>query len=387
MSDGTPLLPAPHAQTQAGNSKLTRNSIADFDRARKGAAERSAGNKGARASDRDGQRTNSTKVSLTENFDSELYGNGGGDKFAGYNTEIPVDDDMEVDGDDDEDANGGRLIGQYTATAEQIGEWATGEAAEDDILNSREKQAQIQNRETDYQRKRFQRRLSAGGEGKSYKESMQERDLEREEERVNRAIEDKKKDQIARGEDDMDVDEAKPTLKDGTREESPEAKPRRRARRRGWDAEETEPAGEIESNGNGTANGDSAEGEGKKRKSRWDTSSELKDGTSYNALGQLVDKNGKIIKEAEEAEAPKKKSRWDSTAAPAAINGESDAPKRRSKWDVAGPAGGSDATDTFTAGHALWNRCQQPECANLRRRAGRASSLRRIPDLGTASWL
>jgi splicing factor 3B subunit 1 len=344
MSDGTPLLPAPHAQTQAGNGKLTRNSIADFDRARKGAAERSAGNKGARASDRDGQRTNSTKVSLTENFDSELYGNGGGDKFAGYNTEIPVDDDVEVDGDDDEDANGGRLIGQYTATAEQIGEWATGEAAEDDILNSREKQAQIQNRETDYQRKRFQRRLSAGGEGKSYKESMQERDLEREEERVNRAIEDKKKDQIARGEDDMDVDEAKPTLKDGTREESPEAKPRRRARRRGWDAEETEPAGEIESNGNGTANGDSAEGEGKKRKSRWDTSSELKDGTSYNALGQLVDKNGKIIKEAEEAEAPKKKSRWDSTAAPAAINGESDAPKRRSKWDVAGPAGGSDAT-------------------------------------------
>jgi splicing factor 3B subunit 1 len=94
---------------------------------------------------------------------------------------------MEVDGDDDDDANGGRLIGQYTATAEQIGEWATGEAAEDDILNSREKQAQIQNRETDYQRKRFQRRLSAGGEGKSYKESMQERDLEREEERVNRA--------------------------------------------------------------------------------------------------------------------------------------------------------------------------------------------------------
>jgi splicing factor 3B subunit 1 len=347
MSDGKPPLPpARRAQTQAvrSSSKLTHNSIADFDRARKGAAERSAGNKGARASDRDGQRTNSTKVSLTDNADSELYGNGGGDKFAGYNTEIPADDDMEVDGDDDDDANGGRLIGQYTATAEQIGEWATGEAAEDDILNSREKQAQIQNRETDYQRKRFQRRLSAGGEGKSYKESMQERDLEREEERVNRAIEDKKKDQIARGEDEMDIDEAKPTLKDGAREESPEAKPRRRARRRGWDVDETEPAGDIESNGNGTANGDAAEGEGKKRKSRWDTSTELKDGTSYNALGQLVDKNGKIIKEADEAEAPKKKSRWDSTAAPAATNGESDAPKRRSKWDVAGPAGGSDAT-------------------------------------------
>ena len=347
MSDGKPpLLPAPHAQTQAGSGRLTRKFIADFDRARKGAAERSAGNKGARASDRDGQRTNSTKVSLTDNFDSELYGNGGGDKFAGYNTELPADEEME-DGDDDDDANGGRLIGQYTATAEQIGEWATGEAAEDDILNSREKQAQIQNRETDYQRKRFQRRLSAGGEGKSYKESMQERDLEREEERVNRAIEDKKKDQIARGEDEMDIDEAKPTLKDGAREESPEAKPRRRARKRGWDVDETETetAGEIESNGDGMANGDATEAEGKKKKkSRWDTSAELKDGTSYNALGQLVDAKGNVIKEAEEDEAPKKKSRWDSTAAPAATNGESDAPKRRSKWDVAGPAGGADAT-------------------------------------------
>jgi splicing factor 3B subunit 1 len=345
MSDGKPsLLPAPHAQTQAGSGRLTRKCIADFDRARKGAAERSAGNKGARASDRDGQRTNSTKVSLTDNFDSELYGNGGGDKFAGYNTELPADEEME-DGDDDDDANGGRLIGQYTATAEQIGEWATGEAAEDDILNSREKQAQIQNRETDYQRKRFQRRLSAGGEGKSYKESMQERDLEREEERVNRAIEDKKKDQIARGEDEMDIDEAKPTLKDGAREESPEAKPRRRARKRGWDVDETETAGEIESNRDGIANGDATEAEGKKKKkSRWDTSAELKDGTSYNALGQLVDAKGNVIKEAEEDEAPKKKSRWDSTAAPAATNGESDAPKRRSKWDVAGPAGGADAT-------------------------------------------
>jgi splicing factor 3B subunit 1 len=346
MSDGKhPLPPAAHAQTQAGSGRLTRKRIADFDRARKGAAERSAGNKGARASDRDGQRTNSTKVSLTDNADSELYGNGGGDKFAGYNTEIPADNEMEADGDDDDDANGGRLIGQYTATAEQIGEWATGEAAEDDILNSREKQAQIQNRETDYQRKRFQRRLSGGGEGKSYKESMQERDLEREEERVNRAIEDKKKDQIARGEDEMDIDEAKPTLKDGAREESPEAKPRRRARKRAWDTDETEPAGEIESNGDGMANGDAHEGEGKKKKkSRWDTSAELKDGTSFNALGQLVDAQGNVLEEADEDEAPKKKSRWDSTAAPAATNGESDAPKRRSKWDVAGPAGGADST-------------------------------------------
>lgn len=351
MSDGmASLRTTPRAK--AGH-RADYTFTADFDRARRGAAERSGGNKGAKASDRDGQRTNSNKVSLTDNFDTELYGNGGADKFAGYNTSIPADDDMEVDGDDDEYPNGGRLVGQYTATAEQIGEWATGEAAEDDMINSREKQAQIQSRETDYQRKRFQRRLSGGAEGKTYKDSMQERELEREEERVRRAIEDKKKDQAARGEDDMDVDEARPTLKDGSRETTPEAKPRRRARKRGWDADETAPAIESETNGHSKTNGDAANGEVKKRKSRWDTSSGAEDGGSYNAEGQLVDVNGEVV--SADSKTTKKKSRWDSTAAPdasTATNGENEAPKRRSKWDVAGPAGGVDSSSSGGMGSA-----------------------------------
>ncbi|KAM0712429.1 hypothetical protein Q7P37_011525 [Cladosporium fusiforme] len=321
-------------------------------RARAGAADRGAGSKGANGSDRSGQRTNNNKASLTDNFDTELYGGGGGDKYAGYNTSIPADDEMEMDGGDDEDANAGRLIGQYTATADQIGEWATGEAAEDDILNSREKQAQIQSRETDYQRKRFARRLSdAAEEGKTYKQTMEERELEREEERVNRAIEEKKKEQIARGEDDMDVDEARPTLKDGSKEDSPEAKPRRRARKRGWDADETAPA--AETNGDSKANGDAANGEVKKKKSRWDASSGAEEGASYNAEGQLINAEGEII--SSEPKAAKKKSRWDSTSAPQtaeSTNGESEAPKRRSKWDVAGPTGGVDATPAPGAGSA-----------------------------------
>lgn len=182
MSDGMRLFSsAAHTYAQTVNAN---DFTAEFDRARQGAVERSG--KGTKAGG--GQRSNNTKASTTDNFDTELYGSGSGDRFAGYNTSIPADDEMEMDGDDD-DANGGRLIGQYTATADQIGEWATGEAAEDDILNSREKQAQIQSRETDYQRKRFQRRLSDGAEGKTFKETMQERELEREEERVRRAIE------------------------------------------------------------------------------------------------------------------------------------------------------------------------------------------------------
>ncbi|KAL1583797.1 hypothetical protein WHR41_07164 [Cladosporium halotolerans] len=326
-------------------------SDADFERARQGAAERGASNKGAKGFDRSSQRTNSNKASLTDNFDSELYGNGGADKYAGYNTSIPADDEMEVDGDDD-DQNGGRLVGQYTATADQIGEWATGEAAEDDILNSREKQAQIQNRESDYQRRRFQRRLSGGAEGKTFKDTMEERELEREEERVRRLIEDKKKDQIAKGEDGMDIDEAKPTLKDGPEEGSPEAKPRRRARRRGWDTDEAAPVTESETNGHKT-NGDAAGGETKKRKSRWDTSSGAETGESYNAEGQLVNAEGEVI--SAETKVPKKRSRWDATAAPGAsetTNGDSAVPKRRSKWDVAGPAGAVDATPAAGSGAA-----------------------------------
>ena len=49
---------------------------------------------------------------MSDNFDTELYGNGTGDRFAGYNTSIPADGEMDVDGDDDgEDggnAGGGR---------------------------------------------------------------------------------------------------------------------------------------------------------------------------------------------------------------------------------------------------------------------------------------
>lgn len=329
---------------------------ADFERARQGAAERS-GNKGAKASTRSSQRTNNTKASLTDNFDTELYG-GGGDKYAGYNTEIPADGEMDVDGEDEEDDNSGKLIGQYTATADQIGEWASGAAAEDDILNSREKQAQIQNRETDYQRRRFQRRLSGGeaGEGKTFRESMQERELEREEERVRRAIEQQQKDKIAKGEDD-DMEDAKPMLMESVQEEpeEAEAKPRRRTRKRGWDADETANADiKTETNGDAQTNGHATNGEVKKKKTRWDTSGG--DGAvALNAEGEVINAEGEIVSDAKPA---KKKSRWDTAAAPngaaPATNGDAAAPKRRSKWDVAGPTSDTPAPGVgATPSHAI----------------------------------
>jgi splicing factor 3B subunit 1 len=159
----------------------------------------------------------SSKQSLLEAQDKSLYDGGNGvDKYAGYNTSIAAmeDEDMEESG----EMNGRRLVGQYTASKDMLNEFAHGDTAEDDILQSREQQAQISSRETDYQRRRFDRGLSptradpfakdgADG-GASYKKVMEERELEREEARIQRLIEDQEK-------NGSEVLDHQPTLKDG----------------------------------------------------------------------------------------------------------------------------------------------------------------------------
>ncbi|KAH9826225.1 Splicing factor 3B subunit 1 [Teratosphaeria destructans] len=270
-------------------------SDADFEKVRKAQAERNAaGKKGGRG---DNQRSNNTKQSLTEAFDKDLYGNDSSDKFAGYNTSIAVDeDDTMADG--DEDGDEGRLVGQYTATAAQMNEWAQGGTAEEDILQSREKQAQIANRETDYQKRRFRRNLEGEGEGQTYRETMQQRELEREEERVRNLIEDQNKQKIANGDDDeMDgVVEHKATLKDGSAHD---------AQKENGDAEATKP---------------------RTRKRRWDVSAE----TSAT--------NGAVVNgEATNGDSASKKSRWDATPT---ADGEA-ASKKRSKWDQAPTTSGA----------------------------------------------
>ena len=259
------------------------------------------------------QRTDNTKASLTDNFDKELYG--GDDSNDRYVTSIAAHDDEDMDVDGEEDEGEGRLVGQYTATSAQMNEWAHGGAAEDDILESKEKQAQIASRESDYQKQRFKRTLSPSrGEDKSYREVMAERDMEREEERVKRAIEEKNKETIARGEDDdeeMDGVEHQALLKDGANGHAEEeSKPRSRKRR--WDT-----GGEgSATNGDAThaeaTNGEAAiNGEKPSRRSRWDT-----------AAGPEA--------EATNGETEHKKSRWDTTTAPDVVAAP---PKKRSKWD------------------------------------------------------
>lgn len=166
----------------------------EFETIRSLQAERnaaSAGKKGSKAFDQSSQRADqSTKASLTESFDTTLYDNS--DKFSGYNTSIPVadgDEDDEMDGED----TSHRLVGQYTASKDQMEEFSRGNGVEEeDILLGREKSARIADRETDYQKRRYDRVLSpTGANAETYREVMSRRDIEREEERVRKAIEEK----------------------------------------------------------------------------------------------------------------------------------------------------------------------------------------------------
>ncbi|KAF2163872.1 hypothetical protein M409DRAFT_25647 [Zasmidium cellare ATCC 36951] len=242
-------------------------SDADFQKVRQAQLERNVASGKNGIKDATSQRTNSDKASLTENFDKDLYGDDSRDRFAGYNTSIAVDDDEDMQ-DADDDGEDGRLVGQYTATAAQIGEWAHGETAEADILRSREKQAQIANRETDYQKQRFKRGLDGDGE-KSYREVMQQRDLEREEARVQKLVEEKEKETMMNGEDDeMDGVEHKALLKDGT----PPAEEKKKTKKRRWDSGADTNGDAVANGANGTvANGHAANGEAASKKSRWDT--------------------------------------------------------------------------------------------------------------------
>ncbi|KAK5172257.1 U2 snRNP component prp10 [Saxophila tyrrhenica] len=283
MSDGKGAPHSLHIPLDADNDLA-----ADFERVRQAQAERNAtGKTGGKGFDPSSQRTNSDKVSLSENFDKELYGDESKDKYAGYHSSIPAADDEDEDMDmDGEGGGGGRtLVGQYTATSAQINEWAQGGTAEDDILDSREKQAQIANRETDYQKRRFKRELSPGrGEDRSYREVMAEREIEREEERVQRLLEDKKKEAIAKGDDDeMDGVEHQATLKDDSGENGANGTkaveaPKPRAKKRRWDTAKTvdgsEANGDAAVNGEADTNGHAADGEGPLKKSRWNVEPE-----------------------------------------------------------------------------------------------------------------
>ncbi|KJF61011.1 U2 snRNP component HSH155, variant [Coccidioides immitis RS] len=273
-------------------------SDAEFDAIKRLQAERNsaaAAKKGSKTFDPSNQRTDfSTKASLTESFDTTLYDRNGADKYAGYNTSIAVDgeDDEMPDADADQSR---RLIGQYTASKDQLNEFASGKGVEEeDILLGREKSARISERETEYQKRRFNRALTptradpfaenananVEAEGHTYRDIMALRELEKEEERVKKIIAEKQ----VKGEDGIVEHEATLKIDEGDKENR-----------------------EL---------GSVSVTAGRKRKQRWDVTSESPAATETT----------------EAADAKPKRSRWDQTPAPAA---PTEAPKRRSRWDQA----------------------------------------------------
>ncbi|EEH11103.1 splicing factor 3B subunit 1 [Histoplasma capsulatum G186AR] len=272
-------------------------SDADFETIRRLQAERNASassKKGSKTFDPSSQRADvSTKASLTESFDTTLYDRNGTDKYAEYNTSIPVDDE-----DEDMADEGVRLTGQYTATKEQMNEFAAGKGVEEeDILLGREKSARISERETDYQKRRFNRgpltptradpfasnsQANIEAEGQTYRDVMALRELEKEEERVKKLI----AEQHSQGQKNGSIEhEATLKLNEADKE-------------------------------NAEAGSAVSVASGRKRKQRWDVASETPPAPEGD----------------KQAEAKPKKSRWDQTPVPSAPE---EAPKRRSRWDQA----------------------------------------------------
>lgn len=199
------------------------------------------------------------------------------------------------------------MVDQITPSKDLIDEMAVdGGPEEEDIILDREKSAAIAHRETDYQKRRFNRTLSptradpfaetTNGEsqGHTYRDVMALREIEKEEERVRKIIAEKQRN----GETAAAI-EHKPTLKDDRDKENQDA------------------AGATE-----TAT------TGRKRKQRWDVTSE--DSTQQPA---------------EEEKTKVKRSRWDQAPAPEApAEQQQQPPKRRSRWDqapAAPPIGGA----------------------------------------------
>ncbi|KAL2160916.1 hypothetical protein VTH06DRAFT_8628 [Thermothelomyces fergusii] len=283
-------------------------SDAEFEQIRKLQAERNAAaaaKKGSRTFDPANQRADtSTKAKLTEAWDTDLYDReNGADKFAGYHRTLPA---AGEDGDEEmADADTTRrLVGQYTATRAQIDEFARGGGVEEDdpLAGRGERSNRITDRETDYQKRRFDRALTptradpfaaaqdGKTEGETYRAIMERRELEREEERVRRAIEQKKKEGPAA--------EHQPTLKDSSADKE---------------------------NGGDAASASAEAAAGRKRKKRWDVSS-----TTTETAGEAA------VPPAAAAAEPKKKSRWDQAPSVPVIGAAPGAePKKKSRWDQA----------------------------------------------------
>ncbi|KAJ3036719.1 Splicing factor 3B subunit 1 [Rhizophlyctis rosea] len=238
-------------------------------------------------------------------YDTDIYGGTGADRFAGYNASLPVNDD-----DDEEDPRltQKKKLSSYTAPKEAFREIADMEEDHDPMADIRPSR-RIADRESEYHARRLNRQLSpervdafsgkpGGAEARTYSEVMREQELNKEEERVRRAVQEKAREEEARLKEMAESGELQKQAQVQAQVAAAKAKAK-----------------------------EAAESNGTAKKRRWDQEAP----------------SGEKTSEWEEDERPAaKSSRWDETPKPA---DEAATPARkRNRWDQTPAASAWDAT-------------------------------------------
>ncbi|KAK0544196.1 U2 snRNP component prp10 [Tilletia horrida] len=242
-------------------------------------------------------------------------------------------DHQQPDG-EDEDANGVNPLDRFSAPQHLLHEFADGDDDDaSDPLLARAKQRTIASRQNDYHLRRFNRNLDddvapEGGEedeASAYKHAMRRAELEREEERVRKIIEQRQREGGAgasAGEDGeaiQDGDKTPPMRPSGG--EEPEDLTPKLSRKRRWDVVDqnsNDPASDLNKSplaetqirapAADGADASQQQPPPRKRRSRWDESPAVAVGESG---GEVVATDGAVT--ALTAETPKRSSRWDQT--------------------------------------------------------------------------
>lgn len=244
-------------------------------------------------------------------YDQDVYG--GNSSKSSYNRELPAgandggsDDDEEMDS-DDENAGGRKQnpLDAFSAPAHLLNEFVD---EDEDPLQDRSKARQISTRESDYHKRKFDRAEGGAGEAgeqdESFKDRMRRNEIEREEERVKKLIEEKEKKEREDRENGVQSQEDAKAGPSNAPDQTP-----RVGRKRRWDVAAPDTTNDASISSTTTATKEwSEDATPRKRRSRWDETPVA----------------GAEISSAAPEETPKR-SRWDQTpvAIPQAEGSES----------------------------------------------------------------
>ncbi|CCG81011.1 putative Splicing factor 3B subunit 1 [Taphrina deformans PYCC 5710] len=303
-------------------------SQADFEAVRSAQAERNQA--AGRFKHESSQRPESGKGISFNSVSDELYENYES-KYDGYARELPQDGDEEEQEIDGQDTGSRRLVGNYTAPKHLLNEFANDDQ-DTDIIQDKNTLKQISARESDYQKRRFDRALSPGrkdafagetngtSEAQSYKDVMRQREQERDDQRLREEVEQRRLTAKLNGtEDDIDHATHKAALTEKDQAISQVVHGDLTPPRVVVDGDKTPP---------------------RTRKRRWDVATKTEEPDISSEVNTALKLDPSV-------DQTTKRSRWDETPVP--VNGAS---TKRSRWDQT-PAPGSVSAKQVTAPAAV----------------------------------